>query len=135
MGPVAWQMIRVRLAIFKTWAIPSICGTDELGRDLLSRMFWALRVSLIVGLVATSVSLVIGVAYGATSAFFGGWTDRIMMRLVDVLYSVPFDLAVISLPRSSSAPRVKGRWKRCSAALTLFYVLIGAIFLRGTARL
>lgn len=134
-GPVAWQMIRVRLAIFKTWAIPSICGTDELGRDLLSRMFWALRVSLIVGLVATSVSLVIGVAYGATSAFFGGWTDRIMMRLVDVLYSVPFIFVVIYALTIFSAPQVKGTLEKVGIdRMTLFYVLIGAIFWLTMAR-
>ncbi len=135
LGPVARWMVRLRLSLFGTWAIPSLCGTDELGRDVLSRIFWASRVSLIVGLVATSVSLVIGVAYGASSAFFGGWTDRILMRLVDILYSIPFIFVVIFALTIFSAPGVKDKLESFGIdRMTLFYVMIGAIFWLTMAR-
>jgi oligopeptide transport system permease protein len=63
----------------------------------LARIFIGLRVSLAVGVVATLVSLVIGVAYGATAGYLGGWIDDLMMRIVDILYSLPFIFFVILL--------------------------------------
>lgn len=72
-------------------------GTDSIGRDLFIRVLYGARVSLAVGLIATMVSLLIGVAYGATAGYFGGWTGELMMRFVDVLYSLPFIFFVIIL--------------------------------------
>ena len=72
-------------------------GTDSVGRDLLVRTLYGARVSLSVGLIATLVSLVIGVAYGATAGYLGGRIDEIMMRFVDVLYSIPYIFLVIIL--------------------------------------
>ncbi len=72
-------------------------GTDPLGRDLLTRLFYGGRVSLLVGLAATGVSLLIGVLYGATAGFLGGRADNVMMRLVDILYALPFTIFVIIL--------------------------------------
>lgn len=72
-------------------------GTDTLGRDQLTRLLYGGRVSLSVGLAATAVSLTIGVLYGAVSAFVGGNTDRVMMRIVDIMYSLPFAIFVILL--------------------------------------
>jgi oligopeptide transport system permease protein len=74
-----------------------LLGTDALGRDLLSRLLTGLGVSLAVGAVATAVSLIIGVAWGATAGYVGGRTDEVMMRIVDVLYSLPFIFFVIIL--------------------------------------
>lgn len=74
-----------------------LLGTDALGRDLLARLLVGLRVSLSIGLVATCVSLVIGVAWGATAGYLGGALDEAMMRIVDVLYSLPFIFFVILL--------------------------------------
>jgi oligopeptide transport system permease protein len=74
-----------------------LIGTDSLGRDLLARLLMGLRVSLAIGLIATFVSLVIGVAWGAVAGFAGGRLDELMMRFVDVLYSLPFIFFVILL--------------------------------------
>ncbi len=72
-------------------------GTDPLGRDLLTRILYGGRVSLLVGVAATSVSLLIGVLYGAIAGFAGGRLDSFMMRVVDVLYALPFTIFVIIL--------------------------------------
>jgi oligopeptide transport system permease protein len=72
-------------------------GTDSIGRDLLVRTLYGARVSLAVGLIATLVSLAIGVSYGATAGYLGGRIDEVMMRFVDVLYSIPYIFLVIIL--------------------------------------
>ncbi|HSV04077.1 MAG TPA: ABC transporter permease subunit [Phenylobacterium sp.] len=84
-----------------TWVGPlqhgHLLGADALGRDLLARLLIGLRVSLAIGLVATLVSLLIGVAWGAVAGYAGGRLDEAMMRMVDVLYSLPFIFFVILL--------------------------------------
>ncbi len=72
-------------------------GTDTLGRDLFARILYGGRISLTVGLVATFVALTIGVTYGAVAGFLGGKTDSVMMRIVDILYALPFTIFVILL--------------------------------------
>ena len=72
-------------------------GTDPLGRDLLARLLYGGGISLTVGLCATAVSLTIGVIYGAIAGFAGGKLDMVMMRLVDILYALPFAIFVILL--------------------------------------
>jgi oligopeptide transport system permease protein len=74
-----------------------LLGTDTQGRDLFARILFGLGISLAVGLVATAVSLVIGVIWGATAGYVGGPVDTFMMRIVDILYSVPFIFFVILL--------------------------------------
>jgi oligopeptide transport system permease protein len=74
-----------------------LLGTDQSGRDLLSRVVYGGQISLGVGLAATIVSLIIGLLYGAFSGYFGGTTDNVMMRGVDILYAIPFMFLVIIL--------------------------------------
>ncbi len=72
-------------------------GTDANGRDMLARVLYGGRISLLVGLAATIVSVVIGMAWGATAGYLGGRTDALMMRIVDILYALPFMFFVILL--------------------------------------
>lgn len=74
-----------------------LMGTDDAGRDIFARVLQGGRISLMVGIISTTVSLVIGVSYGAVAGYLGGRIDNMMMRLVDVLYSIPYILIVIVL--------------------------------------
>ena len=76
---------------------PHILGTDNLGRDYAVRVMMGSRVSLLVGLVASAIILLIGSLYGSISGFFGRWVDMVMMRIVDIIYTVPDVLIIILL--------------------------------------
>ena len=108
-------LILIILAVFAPWIAPysysyqnldigasppsaeHLLGTDVLGRDLLSRLLYGARISLLVGFVATGDALVIGVSWGIIAGYFGGRVDSIMMRIVDVLYGLPFIIFIILL--------------------------------------
>lgn len=74
-----------------------LLGTDNLGRDMMTRIMLGIRISLAIGVLASVMALVIGVAWGATSGYLGGRVDNVMMRIVDILYSLPFIFFVILL--------------------------------------
>ncbi|MCC7083736.1 MAG: ABC transporter permease [Pirellulales bacterium] len=129
------KLFDVRTAIFGRWSLPSLCGTDQLGRDVLSRLFWGARVSLLVGLVATLVSLVIGVSYGATAGYLGGRVDSVMMRIVDMLYSIPFIFVVIFVITILSEPSIKEQLESVGInRIVIFFFVVGAIYWLTMAR-
>ena len=114
-------------------------GTDALGRDIATRVLYGGRMSLLVGLAATGVALIIGVAYGGISGWIGGRTDAFLMRFVDVLYAFPFIVFVILLnvavgevvkhwlaTQSWLTVEQANRW-RGQAELLILFAAIGAV--------
>jgi peptide/nickel transport system permease protein len=92
-SPTATDWGKIRLA-------PSAMhwlGTDEIGRDILSRMIWGARASLLAGVVSVAIAVLIGVPFGLIAGYFGGWTDSIIARITDALLAMPFLILAIAL--------------------------------------
>jgi oligopeptide transport system permease protein len=109
-----------------SWAHPM--GTDSSGRDLLARVLLGGRISLMVGLISTFVSLLIGTLYGATAGYLGGRVDEVMMRIVDALYSIPYMMVVIVLLALFGKGTPLGQ-------LVLLFVALGAVSWLTMARI
>lgn len=88
-------------------SLQHLMGTDDLGRDIFARVLQGGRISLAVGLISTVVSLVVGVSYGAIAGYLGGSTDNLMMRIVDIIYAIPYILIVIVLLSVFGGPNTK----------------------------
>lgn len=94
-GLVTRALTDARTAVFGDRYLAPLFGTDALGRCVLARTLWGARLSLLVGLVASAISMVVGVAYGGLAGYAGRRVDNLMMRIVDVLYALPLMFLVI----------------------------------------
>ncbi len=128
------RLVDVRKAVFGDWQTGRWFGTDSKGRDLLSRIVWGSRTSIWVAFAATLCSLVIGVTYGAFSGLIGGRVDNLMMRIVDVLYSIPFIFVVIFILTFLSEPRQDLETESLVDKGWVFFIVIGAIYWLTMAR-
>ncbi len=129
LSPYSYKAQSKELRQGPSWSHPF--GTDKLGRDILVRVMWGTRISLIIGFVTMILVCIIGITYGGISAYAGGWTDNIMMRIVDFMMSVPSMLIIILLsvvlrdPMKSllSDPRFSGLASIGAGLLSMFLVL------------
>jgi oligopeptide transport system permease protein len=109
-----------------SWLHPM--GTDNAGRDQLARVLQGGQISLFVGIISTLVSLIIGISYGAVAGYVGGRLDNLMMRLVDVLYSLPYVILVIVLLSMFRSQTARGQ-------LILLFVALGSVSWLTMARI
>lgn len=116
---------------------PHIMGTDNLGRDYCIRVIYGTRISLMVGFISALIVVVIGIIYGAISGYFGGKVDMIMMRIVDIIYSLPDVLIVILL--SVAIKDIIGASKsqlimKLGAGMISIFIVFGLLYWVGMAR-
>ncbi|HEV2837434.1 MAG TPA: ABC transporter permease [Pyrinomonadaceae bacterium] len=109
-----------------SWKHPM--GTDNAGRDQLARVLQGGQISLFVGIIATLVSLLIGISYGAIAGYVGGRIDDVMMRIVDVLYSLPYVILIIVLLSMFRSQTPRGQ-------LTLLFIALGSVSWLTMARI
>ena len=121
---------------------PHVCGTDKLGRDYAVRLMMGTRISLTVGLMCAVLVLVIGATYGAIAGFAGGWVDNIMMRITDIMYTIPDILLIILLsmiirdPLKELAMKDGFLWmQKVGPNLISIFVVFALLYWVGMARI
>lgn len=121
---------------------PHVLGTDKMGRDYAIRVMMGSRISLLVGLIATAIIFVIGSLIGSISAFFGGWVDLIIMRIVDIIYTIPDFLLIVLLSYALKDPLAKlaqlpgfGWMQIVGSNLISIFIVFALLYWVGMARM
>ena len=123
-------------------------GTDQLGRDVLSRLIYGTRISLLIGFIAVGIAVFLGTVVGALAGFYGGWVDAVLMRLVDTLLAIPTIFLLLSVIAMDPAERllqlgtvpvigglIAGLFKAVDPHIVMLMAVIGAMSWMGVARL
>jgi oligopeptide transport system permease protein len=108
-----------------------LLGSDELGRDILSRLIWSARVSMVVGFIPTALTFAIGLSLGMLAGFYGGWIDNLLMRFTDIVYAFPdllFLIIIMAALRNTALGEVLG-------GLMLMFLALAIVSWVGLARL
>ncbi|NLB79844.1 MAG: ABC transporter permease [Clostridiaceae bacterium] len=143
LAPLRYSSQELVLKESGTKVFPHILGTDNLGRDTMIRLMYGSRISLLVGLVASVLVFIIGSIYGSVAGYFGGKVDMIMMRIVDVIYTVPDILIIILLmvtlkyPLEDLANNVPGfEWiNTIGVGLICIFIVFSLLYWVGMARI
>jgi len=123
-------------------------GTDLLGRDVLSRLIYGTRISLLIGFIAVGIAVIVGTAVGALAGFYGGWVDAVLMRFVDTLLSIPTIFLLLAVIAMDPAQRLlelgglpligglaKGFFQAVDPQIVMLMAVIGLMSWMGVARL
>ncbi len=137
LGPMEYSKKEMAKIAQGETVFPHLMGTDSLGRDYASRVIYGTRISLLVGIVSAIIVVVIGIIYGAVSGYFGGKVDLVMMRIVDIIYSLPDVLIVILL--SVAIKDIISTSKsmlivRMGAGMVSIFIVFGLLYWVGMAR-
>jgi oligopeptide transport system permease protein len=143
LAPMQYSEQELKLMESGVKVFPHILGTDGLGRDTMVRLMYGSRISLLVGLVASILVFIIGSIYGSVAGYFGGKVDMIMMRIVDVIYTVPDILIIILLmvtlkyPLQDLADNVPGfEWiNTVGVGLICIFIVFSLLYWVGMARI
>lgn len=142
LAPMQYSEKEIELMDAGEKVFPHVLGTDKLGRDYAIRVMMGSRISLIVGLVAAVIILVIGSLIGSVAAFFGGWVDIALMRLVDIIYTIPDVLLIVLLSFALKAPLANlatlpgfGWIQKLGSNLISIFIVFALLYWGGMARM
>lgn len=137
--PMQWSERELEAKAKGEKVFPHILGTDSLGRDYLVRTLYGTRISLFIGFFASIIVLIIGLLYGSISGFAGGKIDLLMMRIVDIIYSLPDMLLIILLSvvlREAIGDKIQGTFlSKLGTGMLSMFIVFGLLYWVGMARL